>query len=110
MVREVTGRSFTQSMPGLTAAQQHSEVFDAWFSRSRGILRFLACRVLGSPEDAEVAVQNCWLTASQDPPMFDREGAFRSWLARVLVTEALAILHSKRGKLVGHHRVPRPCE
>jgi hypothetical protein len=42
--------------------------------------------------------------------MFDREGAFRSWLARVLVTEALAILHSKRGKLVGHHRVPRPCE
>jgi hypothetical protein len=23
--------------------------------------------------------------------MFDREGAFRSWLARVLITEALAI-------------------
>jgi DNA-directed RNA polymerase specialized sigma24 family protein len=74
-------------------APQRPEVFDTWFSRSRKILHFVACRVLGGPERAELAIHNCWLTASQKRPSFDREGAFRSWLVRVLIDEALAILH-----------------
>jgi len=35
-------------------------------------------------------------TASRNPPKFDSEGAFRSWLARVLIHEALAILRENR--------------
>jgi hypothetical protein len=36
-------------------------------------------------------VQRCWLIASLEPPTFAYEGAFCSWLARVLIDEALAI-------------------
>ena len=42
--------------------------------------RFASKRAAFSgPEKAELAVQNCWLTACRNPPTFDREGAFRSW-------------------------------
>jgi DNA-directed RNA polymerase specialized sigma24 family protein len=50
--------------------------------------------VLSEEEGADEAVQNCWLTASQDQPRFEHEGAFRSWLLRV--DEALAIARKKR--------------
>jgi hypothetical protein len=59
---------------------------------SRGALHFIACRVLGGTEGAELAVLNCWLRASRNPPTFDREGAFRSWLLRILIDEASTFL------------------
>jgi len=52
----------------------------------------MACRVLGGSERAQLAVENSWLTASLNPLRFDNEGAFRSWLLRILIDEALAIL------------------
>jgi len=88
-------------------ARQCSEVFDAWFSRSRRMLRFLACRLLGDPEAAELAIHNCWLSASKERPRFDREGAFRSWLARLLITEALAIRRQNRSGITNHRHAPR---
>jgi DNA-directed RNA polymerase specialized sigma24 family protein len=66
-------------------------VFQARFWRSYQLMHFIACRVLGGPEPAEEAVYNCWHTASRHPPRFEYEGAFRSWLARVLIDEALAL-------------------
>jgi len=72
---------------------EHSALFEARFSRCHQILCFLARRVLGSSEHVQVAVENCRITASQNPPTFDYEGAFRSWLVRILIDEALAILH-----------------
>jgi DNA-directed RNA polymerase specialized sigma24 family protein len=83
---------FTRPVPVGFAIQGASEVFDDWFSRCYGPLHFIACRILGSPKAASLAVQNCWLTASRNPPAFDRESEFRSWLLRVLIDEALAIL------------------
>lgn len=71
-------------------------VFRARFWRCRQLLHFIACRVLGGYERADEAVENCWLTASQNPPCFEYEGAFRSWLARVLIDEALAILRESQ--------------
>jgi DNA-directed RNA polymerase specialized sigma24 family protein len=56
----------------------------------------LTCRVLGGIRGAENALENCWRTPSRNPPKFDYEGAFRSWLARVLIDEALAILRKNR--------------
>jgi len=70
---------------------EHSAVFDQWFSRCHRLLHFTACRVLGGQDGADLAVRNCWLTASSDPPRFDCEGAFRSWLLRILIDEASAI-------------------
>lgn len=75
--------------------QEHPAVFAARFSRCRPLLRFIACCVLNDTQRAEVAIESCWLTASRNPPRFEYEGAFRSWLLRVLIDEALAILRKK---------------
>ena len=73
------------------APQEHPVVFENRFSRCCPLLEFLACRILGGHEDVEMAVQNCRIAASRNPPRFEYEGAFRSWLVRVLIDEALAI-------------------
>jgi DNA-directed RNA polymerase specialized sigma24 family protein len=70
---------------------EDATVFQLRFSRCRHLLHFIATRVLGGFEGAEQAVENCWLTASRNPPRFEYEAAFRSWLLRVLTDEALAI-------------------
>jgi DNA-directed RNA polymerase specialized sigma24 family protein len=74
-----------------TTPPDYSVVFDARFSRYRGLLHFLATRVLGGSERADEAVGNCWLSASRNPPWFEYDGAFCGWLVRVLIDEALAI-------------------
>src|SRR5215831_10449212 len=66
-------------------------VFHAKFWRFYRLQHLIACRVLGGPERADEAIENCWLRASRNPPRFGYEGAFRSWLIRVLIDEALAI-------------------
>jgi len=76
--------------------QENPVVFASRFSRCHRLLHFIACRVLGGPGHAKDAIENCWLTASRNPPRFEYEGAFRSWLVRVLIDEALAIL--RKGK------------
>ena len=46
-----------------------------------------------------MAIQHGWRTASRHPPHFAYEAALRSWLVRVLLDEALAMLHeSKRAE------------
>jgi hypothetical protein len=78
--------------------------FEARFDRCEGLLYFMAAEVLGRGEDSDrslnddvnEAVHNCWLTASRSQQEFDSEGAFRRWLVRILITEAVAILHSVR--------------
>jgi hypothetical protein len=78
------------------ATREVSDEF-ARFSRYRRLLHFIACRVLGNAEDAELAIQNSWLIASRSRSAPDGESAFRSWLVRVLINEALAIVrHSVR--------------
>lgn len=66
-------------------------VFHTRFWRFYRLQHFIASRVLGGPERAADAIENCWLRASRNPPRFEYEGAFRSWLIRVLIDEALAI-------------------
>jgi DNA-directed RNA polymerase specialized sigma24 family protein len=78
---------------------QEDPTLDARFSRCRRLLHFIACRVLGGTEGAEDSVQNCWLTASRNPPRFEHEGAFRSWLLRILIDEAL-VIHRKNLHLI----------
>jgi DNA-directed RNA polymerase specialized sigma24 family protein len=84
-----------ENIPGRKSRQEHSIVFEGRFARCSPLLHFLACRILGSPENVKQAVQNCRITASRNPPRFEYEGAFRSWLVRVLIDEALVILRQK---------------
>jgi DNA-directed RNA polymerase specialized sigma24 family protein len=65
--------------------------FDLQFSRCQKLLHFIARRILNCAEEAEVAVKNCRLTASHNPPGFSSEGAFKSWLVRILIDEATTL-------------------
>ena len=76
----------------LNQLEEQSAIFDARFSRCQGLLYFTARRVLGGKEGIEEAVRNCWRSACRNPPKFEYEGAFRSWLIRILIDEALVIL------------------
>jgi DNA-directed RNA polymerase specialized sigma24 family protein len=71
-------------------------------SRYRRLLHFVANRVLGNPDRADIAVENCLYSASRHATAFDCEGAFRSWLVRIAIDEALAILH--RSDIPNHRR------
>src|SRR4030081_1376240 len=78
------------------------EPLDVLFSRYRPVLYLIAYRVLVNHTEAEGAVRNCLSAAVDCAPRFDHEGAFRSWLARILIDEAVTILHKQRGSTVGH--------
>jgi len=78
--------------------QEQPEIFTQRFLRSYRLLHFIASRVLGDDESAPVAITNCWRTASRNPPHFEYESAFRSWLVRVLIDEALAIFRESQGE------------
>jgi len=88
--------------------QENPAVFAFRFSCCHQLLHFIACRVLGGPEHANAAIENCWLTASRNPPRFEYEGAFRSWLVRVLIDGALAIRlgGEERTSIVSERELP----
>jgi RNA polymerase sigma factor (sigma-70 family) len=81
------------------ARQGDEDALNELFSRYNSFLHFLACRVLGGREDAQDVVQNCLLRAFRNLEQFNNDGAFRSWLARILVNEAISFLRKKRSRL-----------
>jgi DNA-directed RNA polymerase specialized sigma24 family protein len=86
-------------------SQENPEALDVLFSRYRRVLYRIAYRVLENHQEAKDAVRNCFLAASCNAPQFENEGAFRSWLVRVLIDEALAILYKER---IGTTMSPEP--
>ena len=82
--------------PKRRESPEHTKGFESRFSRYRPLLYSLACRVLGDIPGAENALEDCWRTAARNPPEFDYEGAFRHWLVRVLIDEALSIVRENR--------------
>ena len=82
---------FGETTAGGTFLQERSTQFDTRFSRYHDLLRFVACRVLSNGEGAKEAIENCRVRASQDLRVFRQEGAFRNWLVRILLDEAMAI-------------------
>jgi hypothetical protein len=80
----------------LSNSQGNLEALDVLFSRYRRTLLLVAYRVLGDHNQAEDAVQRCLQSAaSRHVPRFETEGAFRSWLVRVLIDVALLILQER---------------
>jgi DNA-directed RNA polymerase specialized sigma24 family protein len=78
--------------------QEQPAIFAARFFRAYRLLDFIARRVLCDKKRAQIAIHNCWQTASRNPPRFQYEGAFRSWLVRVLINQALTILRESQGE------------
>src|ERR1700738_1045930 len=76
------------------------KMFEDRFARCRRLLHFLAARILGSQDESEDAVRNCRAAASRNPPSFESEGAFRRWLARILIDEACALIRRKQFSLI----------
>jgi DNA-directed RNA polymerase specialized sigma24 family protein len=70
--------------------------FELQFSHSCELLHFIARRILNCVQEAEEAVKNCRLKASRNPPEFSSEGAFKSWLVRILIDEATLLLRRKQ--------------
>jgi DNA-directed RNA polymerase specialized sigma24 family protein len=79
-----------------TTSKKDLHKIDASLLRYRCTLNFLAHRVLGNQAEAELAVERCLALAARSAPSFEHEGSFRSWLVRVLLDEALAVLREKR--------------
>jgi DNA-directed RNA polymerase specialized sigma24 family protein len=80
----------------LSNPQGNLEALDVLFSRCRRTLLVVAYRVLGDHNEAEDAVQRCLQSAAfHNIPQFETEGAFRSWLVRLLINEALLIRHER---------------
>jgi hypothetical protein len=76
----------------LTTREQ-SDRLDKWLLRSHRTLHYVAKLILGSSELAATAVERSRLRALEDSPSFEHEGPFRSWIFRVLIDEALSIIH-----------------
>jgi hypothetical protein len=83
-----------------TDGELDEETFNQQFSHCREMLHFVACRILTSVDAAEMAVRNCHRTASRNPPRFQSEGAFKSWLIRILIDEATLLLPRKGSKSI----------
>jgi hypothetical protein len=82
-------------------SQGNLEALDVLFSRYRRTLHLVAYRVLGDDNQAEDAVQRCLQSAaSRNVPRFENEGAFRSWLVRVLIDVALFILQERAARIL----------
>jgi DNA-directed RNA polymerase specialized sigma24 family protein len=84
--------------PDGQSAEESRATFELRFSRSRRLLHFVAHHILHCLEEAEVAVNNCHRTASRNPPAFSNEGAFRSWLVRILIDEATLLLRDRQSE------------
>ena len=85
----------TKNQELYSSNHQRDIAFMDRFWRCNSLLHFLAYRILGTHEGAGNAVENCRIVASRNPPDFAYEGAFRSWVARILIDEALAILRQR---------------
>ena len=86
-----------------------SALFDRRFWRCRGLLHFIACRILNDSDLAKTAVENCWHSAFGRAPYFEHEGAFRSWLMRILIDEALLLLREGQQSLETNAALGATC-
>jgi len=77
-------------------SEELQQTLDPRLTRYRGLLYFVASRVLNGREGAEEAVDNCLAIAAVAAPAFASKGAHRSWLLRLVIDEALCILYREK--------------
>ena len=82
----------------IMALQGDQEALHVLFTRYRRLLYDLAHRVLRNDEEAEDAVQNCLLLAYRNLSDVKCQSSFRSWLVKILIDEAFAIVRKKKSR------------
>jgi len=71
---------------------------DQLYKMSAAKLYRSAFAVLRNREDAEDAVQDCWLRAYTNLKSFQGRSSFSTWLTRIVINSALMILRKKRSE------------
>ena len=79
-----------RTLAGDATAQEH--LFKVHAAR----LYRMAFNVLRNKEDAEDALQDCWLRACTNLQSFEGRSSFSTWLTRIVINSALMILRKKR--------------
>jgi DNA-directed RNA polymerase specialized sigma24 family protein len=106
MTTATTTDIFTSHETKPQTSRSQLEEFDEWFSRCRSTLEYTAWLILADSRMAESAVHNCWSKASRNPPGFESEGAFRSWVLQHVISEALHILNECQTEACGRKTFP----
>lgn len=73
-----------------------SEAFEMLVRRHQRAMYTVACRMLGSREEARDAVQSAFINAYQHLGSFDPRRRFFSWIYRIVVNECLNLLRARR--------------
>jgi hypothetical protein len=76
--------------------QDERHALDSRIEEYRGVLAFIASRVLGGGKGAEEAVRNCLLAAAHTSTGHLSRGELGSWLLRTVIDEALFIRERER--------------
>ncbi|WP_405719669.1 RNA polymerase sigma factor [Streptomyces sp. NBC_00046] len=91
----------------IRAGEGDDEAFAVLVLRHSALLLALARHLLGSPEDAEDAVQDAFLSAWRRLPEFRGDATFRTWMYRIVTNRCLNILRS-RSRDLPLDTVPEP--
>jgi len=86
---------------GVGRTNRIREDFDKQFLRCKGLLKQIAERVLNGTEEVEEAMQRSYATAASQRRRFRCDGEFRRWLVRIVLNEALMLLHEKESAAEG---------
>lgn len=73
----------------------HSGAFDDLYKRHAEKMFRITCRITRNREDAEDAVQECFLNAFLHLKSFDGRSRFSAWLTRIAMNAALMKLRKK---------------
>lgn len=80
------------------AIADDAAAWDQLYKMCAGKLYRPAFAVLRNREDAEDAVQDCWLRAHANLRSFQGRSSFSTWLTRIVINSALMILRKKRNE------------
>ncbi|HTZ32416.1 MAG TPA: sigma factor [Methylomirabilota bacterium] len=81
---------------------EHPIVFVERFWKWRESLFLVAHRVLGDRKAATDAVELCFRRSCANPPKFVSDGAFGSWVLRIVIDESLQERRRRRWAPKGH--------
>jgi RNA polymerase sigma-70 factor (ECF subfamily) len=73
----------------------HHAFAELWTRHSKTAFH-MACRITGSRDDGEDAVQDAWMKAYTHLNTFDGRAKFSTWLTRIAINSSLMILRRKR--------------
>lgn len=89
------------------AAEGDDEAFEALVHRHAPALLRLATRLLGSPTEAEDAVQEAFVSAWRKLPEFRGDARFGTWMHRIVTNRCLNVLRSRQ-PVAALDSVPEP--